>query len=918
MRTINYIKKTMAVTILLGLVFISSTVLAESTLDEKAQCIKGSVNKTELAIQKQLSTFAKYLGKKASTAIEPITEHDNFEFISKTGKVLGKELGRFGYSSKITFYKYIRKHGIKIKLKVPLDFDLTQKLLESIIDTGDAKAKFTAQYVIDIDPDLRTGHIYRDDSLIFTPQLSYSDLIKNFTATGTLNTSYTYTLTRRHLGHKKDDKFDDINEFIKPIRTVLKGRPVFFKDRCNQSRLGYIANLKSNLDIPTSYDKLNDFMMIDDTLTFQKKMIVSTGLSIGKLTSAIKTGASLGNSRHVSLNKIVHKTQQTTNPYPIYHIKTFLDSVDTTFSFDTYANGGAFETTLVGWKQLNKALLKPLRQKLLKLSLGKRKQLTFLNSFFISLDDPKFQAAPGLIQNIKTVYDDFLENYFLPKWVNIKDTNSILYSLNKDDNRKEHLKAVLLDIIKPIQDASIEAKEVIDRLGIPVENINDPTCNHLKLYPLTNYFSGTKDLKESFMSFMIAVPKIAGFRYSQRGKDNFYEFKDDFGNPQYFSQAVLNLQAKTNFLFTKQTTHKQTYLLAEAGQNESILEFKTLGFNFELNDTNYYFWNKRNFRNEIEKIIPVGRLKDDIEKELTFIEPYIKNDSAYLGYKYLFTQPGFQHLQDVVTREAKNDNYNYIYNLLKKCMNRNDKNYQNKIPCISHLPQFQGYIRYMRNGAGYFDETKMPAGSSIHHNYPEVNKVIKTIATKLTFILLANENYYQHVDKMGNQTKRMFYKSKSFKLTKKKRFATVNNAKYAIFKSLAGVKLFDFTVRSIQGEEVIFENVAPVFLTYLLFYSMDGSDHESMYINDSKINEYLYFYAQFRSPEDNIERHVRQKVWSVKDMKEVNKKLDKSTKKIIQKVNFFEFNFNNVLNNQLMCDVKNDDDDQSERVRFVD
>jgi len=909
----------MAVAILLGLTFISSATFAESTLEERAQCIKGSVNETELAIQKQLSTFAKYLEKKASKAIEPITKNKNFEFTSKTGKVLGKELGRFGYSTKITFYKYIRKHGIKIKLKVPLDFDLTQKLLEKLINVDGSRVKFTAKYVIDIDPDLRTGHIYRDDSLIFTPQLTISELIKNFTATGTLSTSYTYTLTRRHLGHKKDDKFDKFDEFIQPIRTVLRGRPVFFKKRCNESRLGYIANLKNNLDIPSSYDKLNDFMMIDDTLTFQKRMVVSPGLSIGKLTSALKTGASFGSSREVSLNKIVHKTQQTNNPYPIYHIKTFLDSVDTSFAFDASTNAGAFETTLVGWKQLNKALLKPLRQKLLKLTIGNRKQLTFLNSFFISLDDPKFQAAPELIQNIKTVYDEFMESYFIPKWTNIKATNSLLYSLNKDDSRKEHLREILLGIIKPIQDASIEAKEVTDRLGIPVNNVNDPTCNHLKLYPLTNYFSGTKDLKESFMSFMVAVPKIAGFRYSQRGKDNFYEFKDDNGNPQYFFQAVLNLQTKNNFLLTKQTKYRQTYLLAEAGANESIIEFKTLGFNFELNDTNFYFWNKNNFRNEIEKIIPVGRLKKDIDTELKLIEPYIKNNSAYLGYKYLFTQPGFRHLQNLVTTEANKGNYNYIYKLLKACMNRKDLNYKNKIPCISHLPQFRDYIRYKRNGGGYFDETKMPAGGGvIYQNFPAVDKVIKTIATKLTFILLDNKDYYQHVDKVGNQTKRMFYKSKYFKLTKKKRFATVNNAKYALFKSLAGVKLFDFTIRSIQGEEIVFRDVAPVFLTYLMFYSMDGSDHNSMYINDTKVNEYLYFYAQFRSPEDNIERHVRQKDWSVKEMKEFSTKLDRSTKKILQKVNFFEFNFNNVLNNQLMCDMKNEDDDTNERIRLVD
>ena len=519
---------------------------------------------------------------------------------------------------------------------------------------------------------------------------------------------------------------------------------------------------------------------------------------------------------------------------------------------------------------------------------------------------------PNLVKEVKDTYDKFVDDYFIPHWSNIRTMSSLITDFKRGDKRKERMNNLLLEVISPLLAIADKAEQTVSDLNIPVRTVDDPTCLDVNLYPFTNYFTGIKDLKESFLFFTAAIPKIAKFEYSQKGKDNFYKFPNSSGSFDYFSQAVLNIKVGSKFLVNEQTQYRQTYLLAEAGANKSILKFKTLGFNNELSDSKFTHDNKDYFYNEIQKVIPVGKLKDKIKKGLDEIFPYVKKNPAYLGYKYLLTQKGFKLLQDRVTAEAnakvgnKGGNYDYIYNLLSACMRKKDPNYNNKVPCTGHLKQFKKYLKFRASPGGGLI-AKDTSDGVIHNNFPKVDKAIRHIAEKLTFILLDNENYYKHVDKMDADVRRMFYKTKFIlgPVTKDKREDTVNNSKYAIFKSLSGIKLFDSTIRTEQGEEVIFKEIAPIFLTYLLYYSMQNSDHESKYIDSNGIEDYLYFYALFKSPEHNHSVQISPT------------KIEKSTGDILKKINFFEFHFNNVHNNKLMCDKEGQSLSKEERIKFV-
>lgn len=900
---------------------VNPSAFAYST-SEIDQCLKQSTHKTEIKIHKLMKKMTSFLKSKTSKVISPISANENIQMVTNTGKTIAKSTLEQGSRSKMLFYKYIRKHGIKLKLKIPIDGDLIQnEIIDKLITDGRFKPdlSFNAEYSIEIDPDLKTGHIFRNDSLIFTPRITFSNLLKLFNTTGILSNSFIYTLTRKHLGHKSNQKFKSDDEYIEPIRKVLRARPVFFKKRCYQSRLGYFANLKGNINLPSSYNELKDFMIAEDTLTYQKKSIISIGGGQNKFKSIAQLLSGVERARSVSLNKIIHKTTTASSPFPIYHVKTFLDYVDTNLSLNAGLNIGAFNSNFVDWKPLDKILKKPLKHQILSQSLKQNDQLTFMNSFFLAFEEPVYRFIPNEMKDLKSTYNQLLSDYFLPHWSDSLNIISFITDFKDHDERKEYLSEKLIEIIRPLDQSAAAAKEAIDNLNLPTRTVDDPTCNKLKLYPFTKYFSATKDLKESILSHYIGVPKLIGYRYTQKGKDNFYKFASDVDNDGdgiydniFYSQAVLNQNPRIHFLLTKQNKHRQTYLLAEAGANKHIKKFKTLGFNYELSDTYFSKRNSKGFKKEIFKIVPSGQLNTNIRTQYNKAYKFIKKKSAYLGYKYLFTQKGFKKLTDKVNSQASSGNLKYIQSLLESCILEKDPNYDNKTPCTSHMGQYYDYIKY-KNGYSTTLKDQGSAGNRIHIRFSDMDSAIKAIATKLTLILLDNSRFYETIDLMPDYVKRMVYKVKSHKLTTVKRFKTINNAKYAMFKSIAGIQLAGGKLRTVDGEEEVFKEIAPIFLTYLLYYSLDGSDHQSKTLYLGNLHEHMYFYAIFRAPEVNEEWPVRQKLMINND-KFTYVQLDDNTKNIIRKINFFEFHFNSSIKNKLTCD---DSDSQSDDIRFV-
>ncbi len=888
--------------------------------------------------KKSTAAVANKAGELVTAGANNVFSEDTIEFFDKSNTVITKQALHTGHKSKITFYKFVRDHGVSIKIKSPIDMDTIQDFLSSVFDINSVElpVNFKAEYVIKIRPNDKTGDIYRDDSLVFTPELTHSEMVNSFNVSGRLSTSYIYTLSRQYVGYatpEEDAKTDE--EYVASLREVFKTTPFFFRPRCQQNETQYIVNLPDNIMIPNTFDKLDNQLLINDTLTYQKKSILGLSAGISKVNSYSQLRASINKGRVVTINKIVNKKLY--QGKPVYHMKAFLDSTDTVLETEISAKMGMMDGKIVSWKALDKALKKPLREELLNIRMSKKEKLVYLTSFYFSLADPHYQKFNEHLNDIRDAYDNLIANYFIPSWHHIKTSAEILFQIGDHEARKEFLDKRLREIISPLTELAEVSKGIADDQGFQYQGdhkdyshlykakpgfIKTPTCDVIRLDPLTQYLSVIKDVVEEVFSFEVNFIKAAKVKYKKSWRDEFYEIRNQSDQFEYYLQSILDTNLSRKYpqlvkklfdfkntrLFEKRDSDRQFFALTRTAKNKGIYEFYTLGQSFSFSDLSLSKAESNRFKNEVKKVIPRGHKNEEILKKYKELEPKFLKGQAYVGYKAMLSSEGFKMISQRVTEEfKKHRNFDFMKKIVNNCMTKKDPNFEDKIPCTGHLSYYRSYFDAKR-----FGNKKNSSDASLDP-YEDVEKIedsMESIAIKLTLIFLeteTEEEYYNYIDEMTPKVRVLFYKRNwGGNITKKKRYGSVNNAKYVLFNSLISNGYSSKGV-IVDGEERYFKDISPVIVPYVLYYTFYKSDPYRQVINPyvfNHIDKYLYFFAIFRSNRLNLERVVFPGSKIVGGEKEFDPTsiMDFKTLTLLREINFFNFNFDNVRIMEINCD----------------